>query len=61
MRLVKAREVQLTEKCFQSLENMEKYSEETVSPIIYMSLEVAGNYIFKILFTFFFYRLHLVI
>ncbi|XP_014272049.1 NADH dehydrogenase (ubiquinone) complex I, assembly factor 6 isoform X2 [Halyomorpha halys] len=42
MRLVKAREVQLTEPCFQSLDNMEKYSEETVSPIIYMSLEVAG-------------------
>ncbi|CAH1396594.1 unnamed protein product [Nezara viridula] len=42
IRLVKAREVQLTEKCFQSLENMEKYSEETVSPIIYISLEVAG-------------------
>lgn len=42
IRLVKAREAQLTEKCFQSLENMEKYSEETVSPIIYMSLEVAG-------------------
>lgn len=41
-RLIKAREKQLEESCFQTLEKMEAYSEETVSPIIYLTLESAG-------------------
>lgn len=42
-RLIKAREDQLGQTVFQSLEKMEAYSEETVSPIIYLTLEAAGK------------------